>query len=238
MHVRNDAAYAHVARAEYLINSCTYYAGEMDLRDPILTELDSYFRLPYGTDLETVYGVRKFERLQKIILKAYKIDISELKQYKPMIAANMITESTLTATHSLPLDQYLWSVAEKAELGTYGLESGQDQIDILQAIPLAVQKPMLVQIAKKVDRHKKKIAKMCRLYEDMNIQQLYLSSKKSLGRLRKPLLYHRNHLMADRLVELTDGEPLFAAVGAAHLAGKYGLLRLMKKSGYDIRSNE
>jgi len=234
MHVRDAVAYGHVETAQELIQSSELYVGEMNLSDPVLTELDDYFRLQYGYTLAHVYGEHKYKRMQHIILKSYGIDIDSLKHYKPMIVANMITESTLSAEYPLPLDQYLWRVAEKIGIATTGLESGADQIRILQSISLELQKPMLSQIAKKVSRHRKKIASLCQLYQDKDIQGLYLTSKRSLGKLRKPLLYQRNHLMADRLVELTDDGPVFASVGAAHLAGKYGLLRLMKKSGYTI----
>jgi uncharacterized protein YbaP (TraB family) len=40
--------------------------------------------------------------------------------------------------------------------------------------------------------------------------------------------------MAERILEIDASQPVFAAVGAAHLAGKYGVLALLKRQGYRV----
>jgi uncharacterized protein YbaP (TraB family) len=53
--------------------------------------------------------------------------------------------------------------------------------------------------------------------------------------MRKLLLYERNTIMAERFAEIARQESLFCAVGAGHLSGKKGLLRLLKKEGFKVR---
>jgi uncharacterized protein YbaP (TraB family) len=48
------------------------------------------------------------------------------------------------------------------------------------------------------------------------------------------MLYRRNKNMVNRFVQLSANMSLFAAVGAAHLAGKNGMLHLLTDKGYQI----
>jgi len=41
--------------------------------------------------------------------------------------------------------------------------------------------------------------------------------------------------MTDRIIELAIKQPLFCAIGAGHLAGKSGILRLLKQQGLTIK---
>jgi Uncharacterized protein conserved in bacteria len=72
-------------------------------------------------------------------------------------------------------------------------------------------------------------------YAQGDIQGLYKSAKKDAKGMRKVLLYRRNRLMAKRFAEIASREPLFCAVGAGHLAGGKGMLRLLKNAGFSLR---
>lgn len=236
MHVKHETAYTHIDKVLPYIDSSRIYAGEMDLNDPLLHELESYFMLTSHMDLICIYGHRKYHRLRDMILKAYDLDLDRFKKFKPIILSNMVSEKILTAHYDVSLDQYLWSVAASYGKEMTGLESAQDQVRILNAIDMDVQKKALLSTVKNVSKYRKKIYKLSHLYADQNIQQLFKSTKKSLGKLRKPLLYDRNNYMADRIIDITREAPAFITLGAAHLAGKFGVLRLLKKSGYVLKS--
>lgn len=236
MHVKHETAYTYVDKILPYLGAASIYAGEMDLGDPLLQELEQHFMLTSHIDLTYIYGDRKYQRLRKMIRKAYDVDLNQFKDFKPIIISNMISEKILTAHYDVSLDQYLWSAAAEYGKNMMGLESAQDQIRILNAIDIDLQKKALASTVKNVSKYREKIYKMSQLYADQNIQQLFKSTKKSLGKLRKPLLYDRNNRMADRILEITTDEPAFVTLGAAHLAGKFGVLRLLKKSGYAVKS--
>lgn len=48
---------------------------------------------------------------------------------------------------------------------------------------------------------------------------------------RERLIDDRNHRMAERLIPLLDRR-LFVAVGAGHLPGEQGILRLLEQRGF------
>jgi len=49
-----------------------------------------------------------------------------------------------------------------------------------------------------------------------------------MGKLRKMMIDDRNFIMADRIAKMTSQQTAFVAVGAGHLGGKKGVLRLLK----------
>ena len=54
--------------------------------------------------------------------------------------------------------------------------------------------------------------------------------------MRRVLIFARNARMAERFDELAREQALFAAVGAAHLPGGKGMLRLLKHRGWRVRA--
>jgi uncharacterized protein YbaP (TraB family) len=85
-----------------------------------------------------------------------------------------------------------------------------------------------------VTRFKKKLEDLNTLYKNTDIKQLYKTTKKSMGKLRKLMIYDRNIAMANRMAELSKEKSSFFAIGAAHLPGPKGVLTLLKKQGFKI----
>jgi uncharacterized protein YbaP (TraB family) len=56
-----------------------------------------------------------------------------------------------------------------------------------------------------------------------------------MERFNRDLLAERNHRMVRRLQELLDQGNTFIAVGALHLPGEEGMLRLLQQRGYTVR---
>ena len=56
-----------------------------------------------------------------------------------------------------------------------------------------------------------------------------------MGKLRKLMIYDRNEFMTNNLVALTEEGATFCAVGAAHLPGGKGMLRMLKRSGFKVK---
>jgi len=53
--------------------------------------------------------------------------------------------------------------------------------------------------------------------------------------MRKLMLYRRNTIMADRFSEKIYKKSIFCAIGAGHLGGKQGVLRLLKLNGLVVQ---
>ena len=77
---------------------------------------------------------------------------------------------------------------------------------------------------------------MTELYEQSDILKLYKVTRKQAKGMRKILLFNRNDLMAKRIAQFASEQSLFASIGAGHLAGEKGVLRLLKKKhGFKVK---
>ncbi|HRF42047.1 MAG TPA: TraB/GumN family protein, partial [Saprospiraceae bacterium] len=153
----------------------------------------------------------------------------------PFALSNMIDSGLLSAQQNMPLDEYLWQYAKQAGKTMYGIETLEDQLGVLGSIDLAHQAHGLLQLARNLPGHRKQLNRLADLYVQGNVSQLYRASRKSLGKYRKTMLFDRNHKMALRFDEIAKTTTLLAAVGAAHLWGGYGLIRLLKAKGWKCK---
>lgn len=238
MHVSSEEAYTPVSGSKHYMEMCKIYIGEMDLNDPNLDNIGAYFMNPDSLDLEDLIGTKKYKKYRKLVKKSFQVELDNIAHFRPMVIANMISESILTKEYDLALDHFLWEYAQAMGMEMKGLESAQDQFEIMQAIPMDVQLKGLKSCVKNVKSFRKKVMKTTELYAQGELTRLYKVSKKSMGELRKLMIYDRNKKMTERLITMLDDGATFTAVGAAHLAGSKGMLRLLKKAGYKIRPLE
>ena len=235
MHVASADAYVAVARAKHYMEQCLIYAGEMDLNDPELDNIGTYFLNSDGITLENLIGVKKYNKYKVIIKKAYKVDLDSITHFKPLVISNMIAESVITKTYDLALDHFLWEYGEASDMQMEGLESATKQFQIMKEIPMESQLKSLKACIKNVNSFKKKILKLSEYYTKGEMTKLYKMSKKSMGELRKLMIYDRNIYMTNKLVVLCNQGAVFAAVGAAHLGGAKGILKLLKEADYIVK---
>lgn len=235
MHVNSEEAYTPVTKAKHFMEQCQIYAGEMDLDDPELSQIGDVFMNEDDQLLEDFIGTKKYKKYKKIILKAFGINLDDIAHFRPLVISNMISESILTRSYDLALDHFLWQYAQAMGLKMKGLESAADQFRIMRAIPLDIQLKSLQSCAKDVSKFRKKVLRLSELYKESELTKLYKTSKKSMGNLRKLMIYDRNDYMSNNLIKLTEQGATFCAVGAAHLPGGKGIIRNLKKAGFSVK---
>lgn len=235
MHVRDYRVFDQIDFILECMRSCDGVALEFHLKDFASVKSSKYHLLPNQQLLSNIIGEKKFSKTRNIILKAFGIDIQQFDRFLPLILINLISESIMTNSAQIPLDTFLWQQGEKMEKELYGLESVEDQFRILSSIPLEYQLKSLRDIVKNVKSFRYKTMHLLHLYEQQNSKQLYKISKQSLGKQKHLLLFDRNKIMAEKISLLTQKGSLFAAVGAAHLYGKYGLIAYLKREGFKLK---
>lgn len=228
MHVRDRRAFRLLLPVMDYIRECEALATEFALDEASLHFDPSLLQLPDAQTLEELIPDKKYRKLRKIVLKTTGLDIHLLRDKKPIIIANLIDERILARDMPVALDQELWHFARREGKILYGIETYREQLQILQKIPIEDQLKALLAIGRNISRHRKHLLRMTALYEQGNIRQLYQSARRGAQGLRRLMLYDRNALMAERIGRLIRRQPTFCAVGAAHLAGGKGVLRLLK----------
>ncbi len=235
MHVRSSVAHQFVEAVVPYIEGCYIYAGEMDLGGFDHPALMRNSVLPDQRVLTDYISTGRYLKIQKIILKAFGVDLGLMKNRHPFLIVSALSESLLKNDRALALDDKLWHLAKTRDKHCTGLESFEDQINVMQSISVEDSLKSLLQIARNPNRFRKGLLKMVNLYIAQDVRRLYKVSRKQLHELRKILLFNRNVKMAERMCDLMRENSVFSAVGAAHLGGEKGMLRLLQKKGFSVK---
>jgi len=235
MHVSNEDAYSFSDLAKKYIDKSTLYAAEMDLEVAAQNNVMEYFKLPEDTDLKKMIGEKKFGKWQKILLKSFGINLEDYLSFSPFFISTLLSEAVLYSYHQMALDHYLWQYALGNGKQMTGVETFEQQLKTLQSISLEIQVKSLKDICKNVNSFKNKISKLSLQYANGDLRGLYQSSKKQIGPLRKLMLYDRNKVMANSIIEKSKYQTSFFAIGAAHLFGNKGVIKYLKNQGFSVK---
>lgn len=167
-----------------------------------------------------------------------------VENWKPMLLQSLLYTDMIegeTASYEL----YLTTEAKKNKMDMAGLETIEDQINVFEVIPYEDQAEMLVESIQDIRKSKGKskeealteIEKLVTMYkaEDPDgMAEMTLGEMTKMEKGADALLKDRNEKWIPEIVTLAKEKPTFFAVGAAHLGGEHGVIRLLRKAGYTV----
>lgn len=236
MHVRDMRAFGWLSLAQKHLAECTVFATEFDFAETDPAALQAALSMPAGQDLQQCLSPSAWKNLDQFARTKLRNRAEIFRNQHPMVVSTTLSTAFLMEESAHSLDETLWHFARSIGKKTSGVESFADQIETLRRIPFEQHLKGLTWMLKNYGRYKKRTLNMMRRYAAGDIQALHKSTKKEAKGMRKILIYHRNERMVQRFIEIAREEPLFCAVGAGHLAGGKGMLRLLKKAGYRVKS--
>lgn len=235
MHVRDKRAFALLEQVCRCIDECEALALEFDL-GAVGEDFDpSLLQLPDGQTLDSLLPDKKFQKLRRFLLRALEVDIMAFRQALPLMTVNALNEHMMGKEQPVALDEQLWRYAKSRGKLILGIETYQEQVALLRSIPVEQQLQGLLWMGRNLKAHRRQLRKMADLYETGDIYRLHRAAKRSASGMRYSLLYRRNVIMAERIAEFTAEQSVFCAVGAGHLAGGKGVLRLLKHRGVTLK---
>ena len=87
-------------------------------------------------------------------------------------------------------------------------------------------------------KDKKELAEMIALYNTKDLNELLAfmdkSDNKMMAAHNDVLLVNRNKNWIPKIETIAKAKPTFFGVGAAHLAGENGVIKLLRKKGYKV----
>jgi len=228
MHVRDKRAFGALPILEEKINECEVFAAEFNLDDADAGQMNYHTLLPENQLLENLFKPKRYHALSTLFYKQTGMDISLLNNQKPFFVYQLLTETLFKEDMPFALDRYLYEHAKEQNKTLTGVETFAEQIAILNNISIQEQTTILNQTVRNFKKYRRQLKKLTDLYQSGNLSQLNKSARKSMGKLRKMMIDDRNFIMADRIAKMTSQQTAFVAVGAGHLGGKKGVLRLLK----------
>jgi uncharacterized protein YbaP (TraB family) len=238
MHLQNEDAFTYKEQILAKINECEAFATEFKLDDADEEKTTEYMNLPPGIFLETLLSKKKFDQIDAFLKSTLRIPLMAFNQSKPLVITNLITTSIFQQDMELALDIYLYQYAKMQGKELLGIETFHEQLEILQKIPLELQVKSLKDLIKNFDQHRLEMNAISELYAKGETKELYKLARKSAKGLRRIMLYNRNEIMAKRIAKLITEKSICVAVGAGHLEGKRGVIKLLKDLGVEVTKVE
>lgn len=192
-----------------------------------------------GKTLKDVLGEPLYQETLRAVGASESGTTGGINNMKPW--AVMMTLSAPRAGRGLFLDMALQYDATQRSKPTYGLETMQEQIAVFNGMSLDDQVVLLRDAVQKHQLTQGAMEELTRAYLKRDLGALLALNEKLkpndariYADMMDRLLVRRNAIMAERMrVRLKEGNA-FVAVGALHLPGETGLLRLLSAAGYHV----
>jgi uncharacterized protein YbaP (TraB family) len=180
---------------------------------------------------------RKFE--------AIGLPLTMLERVKPLFLASFADGDGMpNRESSTSYEMEFLEIAEKNNKSLDGLETVEFQMGIFDSIPYRAQAEMLVANLKSDKKDDNEFKKMVNLYKSQDIEALCKTIQadtttvkgEGLGSYEDMLLVNRNRNWIPIMGRMMREKKTFFAVGAGHLAGTNGVIRLLRREGYKVRA--
>jgi uncharacterized protein len=234
MHVRDASAFKFEKIFKKKILKCQAFATEFNL-DEAQNDNGFSFLMPYNLRLIELVEPQITEKISRVVEKRLGVPLTHFNSMKPIVVTNMLTESILSNDRMQSLDETLWRFAAENGRILRGIETFAEQVEILNNMSISEQLDGLKEVTNNFSKFRRQLLGMTKFYEKADIQKLYKAAKKTTKGNRDLLLFDRNEVMAQRIAALSSEMTLCAAIGAGHLAGKKGVLRLLKNKGFTVK---
>ncbi len=232
MHLASREAFTFADTALSLLKECHVFAAEMDIHQLESAQMD--YTLPEGLTLSQLLGEKKYAKIGRVLHRSFGIAWPSYDKSLPFFISSMLSIKCANVSFPYTLDQYLWRAAKAGSMSLFGLESIENQKEVLHAIPLSFQLKELQTIARNVGAFRHRTHVLQQLYARNDVHLLYQQTRKYTGAIRKCMLHERNERMGNEILRLSSSNAMFVAVGASHLGGDIGLLAFLKKRGAKV----
>ncbi|TNE60777.1 MAG: TraB/GumN family protein [Bacteroidetes bacterium] len=236
MHVRDLRAFEWFELAKVYLEKCPVFATEFEFSETDHQAVAAVMQPADQLPLDQALKAGVWKNMQFYCKKKLGVPAENLRHLHPMAVSLALTNALLAGEAAYSLDETLWEYARSKGKRTAGVETFEEQLQTLKRIPYKQHLKSLTWLLKNYGRQKKRLKKMMRWYRSGNIQRLYQSARKDARGMRRAMLFDRNRLMVQRFTEIARQESLFCAVGAGHLAGEKGMLRLLRKNGFKVKA--
>lgn len=159
-----------------------------------------------------------------------------MSQLKPFAVVQLATQMSI----KVPTESYeltIQSQAKAQNVPLLGLETIEDQIGIFDRMDSTEQANLVMESIRNYAKSDSLMNEMQSLYLKQNVDRMYqfiTESDGSIQDMSAELLDKRNQNWIPLISEFIQTKDTFIAVGAGHLGGPNGVLRLLEKAGYTL----
>ncbi len=229
-----DAAYAD---AESLLMEI-----DMDNLDPMASQKVA-MDLGLLPDEKSLQAELDAASYAKVVAYAREVGLDErlLNRFRPWFAALTLTQLNLIKVGfdvNSGVEMRLTARAATDGKEIRGLETLDEQLGLLAALPAAQQREFLLYSVEDSERVRQEIDKLVGAWRKGDVKSLSALLSEGFDRypdLYRPLTIERNRKWIGRIEGLLDDkQDYLVVVGALHLVGRDSVVELLQKKGYEV----
>ena len=202
---------------------------------------EKYYTLQDGKTLKSVLSPKAYSLLKKH-LESMGINMNKANKYKPwaiLLSLGKRSMSSIEFRSDLGIENYFFRLAKDAGKPTGGLETTEDQLNVFDKLTFKEQGRLIIDAfaSKSPEEQEKEFLTLVKNWHQGNLAELerHVEEGKKFPKLHKAILEDRNRNWIPQIEEfLKEDKNVLVIVGAAHLAGEYGLLNLLTEKGYEL----
>lgn len=229
--------------------------------DEVILEIDPQQAQKIGPLLETLRCDKPClhqdlkENLIYELNKISKININNMSAPLAYLTLTIDSFTKLGFESRFGTERLITQHANAYQIPLSGLETAEEQVDLIKKIPLKLIIADLKLLVTELDYVQAEINTFYSIWQEGDIESLFdsvhddeLIKKKyqdyedvitMYQHYMQSVISERNHRFIDRLLTKIPAESTtLIAVGALHLGGEEGLIRLLKNEGYTIKTLE
>lgn len=239
MHSEDPRVLKIAPEVQHAFDSSTSFTMEVVLDTQTIFDTAQAMVSSDGRNLKTVLGNELYNKIVPLMAQ-HSVPEALLPMYKPW--AIFLTLSMPPGKTGVFLDAALYEAALAQKKTVHGLETVQEQLSIFDRMSVEEQIQLVADAVKHFGELRAVFEEMIGTYLKRDLPGLqalndkYTSSDdaKLEQKLMAELIDARNLRMVERMIPRLKEGKAFVAVGALHLPGDHGLLRLLEKQGYRV----
>ena len=239
MHITCDATLDKNILAA--LDATTQVYLELDMDDPAMqTEMMGTVMMKDGVTMKSLTTPEEYKIVDEFLKTNTGASVDMLGTFKPFMVSAILYPKMIDCPMQ-SYEQAIMEVAKNQKEEVYGLETVAEQMAVFDAIPYKEQMDELVKTAKdNMVNDKKEMTEMMAVYnkKDLNalLEFMDKSENKMMASHNDVLLNNRNKNWIPKIEAVAKANPTFFGVGAAHLAGDNGVIKLLRKKGYKVEA--
>jgi len=160
-----------------------------------------------------------------------------LGRMKPIVLVQMATQlNFMGKTESY--EKTLEMIAKENGLQVKGLETLAEQMALFDNLKKEDEVELVMEAIRDKKKSIQRAVEMEKIYVSQNVDSMYLAVVSAEGSVisdeQLKFLDERNEKWIPQIIEMLKNQKCFIAVGAAHLGGPNGVIRLLEEKGYKI----
>lgn len=233
------------------LDGCDVVVGEIEKESMMSQEsqvlMAQAMMAPADSTLEQLFSPEDYAIVEEVFNKYFGsmgVKLSQMNMLKP--GAISVQMQAMQAMKHFPnlnenelIDMAVQTRANEMGRPSIGLETIQEQIDLLFNTPLTEQAEGLLDACKKDDLFTIQSSALVEAYMALDLTRIEeIFTDPELGgddaEALDALIYDRNRSWAEKLARMMPERACLVCVGAGHLPGDQGLLQLLRDRGYTV----